>query len=83
MRFPLCVATAFVFTSSVACAQTTCPALQAPPIDPSKLLFSPEQEQQLGEIVRQQMESRFRVIEENQVTSYLKRVGARVSQHLP
>ncbi|HEV2196530.1 MAG TPA: M48 family metalloprotease [Candidatus Acidoferrum sp.] len=33
--------------------------------------------------MRQQMESRFRVIEEDQVTGYLKRVGARVSQHLP
>ena len=29
------------------------------------------------------MESRFQVIEEDQVTGYLKRVGARVSQHLP
>ena len=83
MRFPLCVATAFVLTSSVVCGQTTCPALQASPIDPSKLLFSPQQEQELGEIVRQQMESRFRVIEEDQVTGYLNRVGSRVSQHLP
>jgi len=52
-------------------------------MDPSKLLFSPPQEHELGEIVRQQMESRFRVIEDDQVTGYLKRVGARVSQHLP
>src|SRR5215469_2728470 len=75
---------AFVLVvGSVASAQTNCHALEAPSIDPSKLLFSPQQEQELGEIVRQQMESRFRVIEEGQVTSYLKRVGARVSQHLP
>ena len=83
MRFLLCVATVLVLTSSVACAQTTCPPLQALPIDSSKLLFSPQQEQELGEIVRQQVESQFRVIEEDQVTGYLKRVGARVSQYLP
>lgn len=83
MRFLPCVAIILVLTSSVVNAQTSCPALQAPPIDSSKLLFSPQQEQELGEIVRQQMESRFRVIEEDQVTGYLKRVGARVSQHLP
>jgi len=66
MRFFPCVATVFALTSSVVCAQTSCPSLQAPPIDPSKLLFSAQQEQELGEIVRQQVESRFRVIEEDQ-----------------
>src|SRR5215472_4924747 len=83
MRFLLCLATVLALTSCVVCAQTSCPTLQAPQIDPSKLLFSPQQEQELGEIVRQQVESRFRVIEEDQVTGYLKRIGARVSQHLP
>lgn len=83
MRFLLRVAASFFLTSFAVSAQTDCPALQAPPTDPSKLLFSPQQEQELGEIVRQQLESRFRVIEEEQVTGYLKRVGERVSQHLP
>jgi Peptidase family M48 len=83
MRFLLCVAASLLLTSSIVSAQTDCPALQAPRIDPSKLLFSPQQEQELGEIVRQQMESEFRVIEEEQVTGYLKRVGERVSRHLP
>ena len=69
--------------SRVVNAQTDCHALEAPSIDPSKLLFSPQQEQELGEIVRQQMESRFRVIDEDQVTGYLKLVGERVSRHLP
>lgn len=82
MRLVLTIVAIFIFASVVS-AQTSCPALQAPPIDPARLLFSPQQEQELGEIVRQHMESRFRVIEEDQVTNYLKRVGARVSQHLP
>ncbi|PYT93420.1 MAG: hypothetical protein DMG36_09920 [Acidobacteria bacterium] len=81
MRFSLGIASLFVLPLTV-CGQS-CPPLQAPPIDSSKLLFSPQQEQELGEIVRQHMESRFRVIEEGQVTGYLKRVGARVRQHLP
>jgi WD40 repeat protein len=38
---------------------------------------------ELGEISRQQFESEFRVIEDEQVTGYLKRVGQRVAQHLP
>src|SRR5215831_18718902 len=60
--------TAFFIFSSLAFAQSNCPSPQAPSIDPAKLLFSPQQEQELGEIVRQQMESRFHVIEEEQVT---------------
>ncbi|HYL83016.1 MAG TPA: M48 family metalloprotease [Candidatus Angelobacter sp.] len=68
---------------SLACAQSSCPPLRAPAIDADKLLFTAQQEQELGEIVRQQMESRFRVIDDDRVTAYLKRIGGRVSQHLP
>lgn len=82
MRPLLRIAVPLLFVS-VASAQSSCPPLAAPTIDPAKLLFSPQQERELGEIVRQQMESRFRVIEDEQVTSYLKRVGERVSRHLP
>lgn len=64
-------------------AQSTCPPLQAPAFDPSRLLFTPQQEADLGEIVRQQLESEFLVIDEEQVTGYLKRIGERVARHLP
>jgi WD40 repeat protein len=70
----------FVFS---AIAQTSCPQLQAPAADPTKLLFTPEQETELGEIVRQQLESDFLVIQDEQVTAYLTRVGNRVASHLP
>jgi len=63
--------------------QANCPPLQAPVPDPAKLLFTPQQEMELGEIVRQQVESEFLVIEEDRVTGYLKRVGERVARHLP
>lgn len=64
-------------------AQQACPPLQPPAPDLAKLLFTPKQETELGEIVRQQFESDFRVIEDPQVTAYLDRVGQRVARHLP
>jgi WD40 repeat protein len=63
--------------------QSACPTLQAPVPDPSTLLFSPQQEMELGEIIRQQLESEFLVIQEDRVTSYLQRIGDRVASHLP
>ncbi len=72
-----------LFVSSLVCAQQACPPLQPPVPDPAKLLFTPKQETELGEIVRQQFESDFRVIEDSQVTGYLDRVGQRVARHLP
>ena len=42
-------------------AQNACPPLQSPPLDPSKVLFSPAQEMELGEVIRQQVESDFQV----------------------
>src|SRR5262249_21664928 len=40
-------------------AQSSCPPLQSPRIDSSKILFTARQESELGEIVRQQFESEF------------------------
>lgn len=79
--FPL--AALLLLFSSLADAQSGCPTLQAPAVDPAKLLFSPQQEQELGEVVRQQLESEFLVIDEDQVTGYLKHVGERVARNLP
>jgi WD40 repeat protein len=72
-----------LFYSPPGRAQSTCPPPQAPTPDPSKLLFTPEQETELGEIIRQQFESEFLVIEDEQVTGYLRRVGDSVARHLP
>ena len=77
MRLLPDIALLFLF-ASLANAQSVCPPLQPPPIDPAKLLFTAQQEQELGEIVRQQIESRFRVIDEDQLTGYLKRIGGQV-----
>jgi WD40 repeat protein len=72
-----------LFVCSIASAQQACPPLQPPVPDPAKLLFTPKQETELGEIIRQQFESDFHVIEDTQVTAYLDRVGQRVARHLP
>jgi hypothetical protein len=68
---------------SMAWAQQACPPLQPPVPDPAKLLFTPKQETELGEIFRQQFESDFHVIADTEVTAYLDRVGRRVARHLP
>jgi len=72
-----------LFCSVRVSAQSTCPPLQSPPLDPSKVLFTPRQEMELGEVIRQQLESDFQVIEDEQLTGYLRRVGERVALHLP
>ena len=82
MRWTLLLALLF-FLARVVCAQSSCPPLQAPAPDPAKLLFTPRQEMELGEIIRQQLESDFLVVDEDQVTAYLKGVGERVAAHLP
>lgn len=82
MRPALRIAFLFFCVPSVH-AQSSCPSLQTPLPDPSKLLFTPQQEMELGEIIRQQLESDFLVIDEDPITVYLKRVGDRVAAHLP
>src|SRR5436190_4431159 len=74
---------AIFFLASGTDAQSNCPPLVAPAPDPARLLFTPGQESELGEIIREQLEGSFRVIEDDQVTAYLKRIGGRVAQHLP
>lgn len=63
--------------------QGACPPLRPPVVDTSKLLLTPAQETQLGEIIRQQLESKFLVIDEDSLTGYLRRVGDRVARQLP
>jgi hypothetical protein len=82
MRCIYWIAVLFLLVAS-ARAQSGCPPLQAPVPDPAKLLFSPQQESELGEIVRQQFENQFLVIEDERVTAFLSRVGDRVVRHLP
>lgn len=82
MRCTLRIALLFFLAATVR-AQSSCPPLQAPVPDPAKLLFTPQQETELGQVIRQQLESEFHVIDEDGVTAYLTRVGRRVAAKLP
>ena len=63
-------------------AQTGCPALQVPPPDP-KIIVSPRQEMEFGEIFAEQLNSEYQVIDEEALTGYLTRVGDSVAAKLP
>lgn len=68
---------------SAASAQQACPPIPVPTPDPSKIFFSPKQEMELGEIIRQQSDREFHVIEDPQVTGYLDRIGQQIARQLP
>ena len=72
-----------LFLASGLYGQSGCPPLQAPTADPGKILFTPQQEMELGQIIGEQAENQFTVIDQDQVTGYLKRVGNAVVQQLP
>jgi len=74
---------AFLFLSRCAGAQSPCPALQAPVVPPGANLFTGQQETELGEIIRQQVERDFLVIDEEELTGYVKSVGGQIISHLP
>lgn len=64
-------------------AQQSCPPIPVTPPDPSALLFSPQQENYLGEIISEHMQSTFLVIDEDDINDYLRKVADRVVRQLP
>lgn len=66
-----------------ALAQQACPTVQGPAIDSSKILFTPNQEAELGEIIKDQFDADFHVIQDPAVTAYLDRIGRQLARHLP
>lgn len=46
-------------------------------------IFTPQQEMDLGDVIAEQAQRDYRVIEDEEVTGYLRRVGARLVEHLP
>ena len=62
-------------------AQSKC---QPPSIPPSATnLFTPQQEMELGDAVAAHIESSFRVIDDEEVTGYLRRIGERLIAQIP
>ena len=62
-------------------AQSKCQAPDIPPFPGN--LFSPEQETALGDAVAAHLESNFRVIDDQDVTGYLRRIGQRLIDVMP
>ena len=58
-------------------AQQSCPPIPVTPPDCSALLFSPQQENDLGEIISEHMQSSFLVIDEDDINDYLRKVSDR------
>jgi WD40 repeat protein len=74
---------AFLLFSQDTRGQSPCPALQAPVVPPGANLFTGQQETELGEIIRQQVERDFLVIDEEALTGYVKGVGGQIIGQLP
>src|SRR5262245_14967156 len=63
-------------------AQQTCRP-PAPQVSREPNFFSEEQEVDLGDAIAEQIQRDFRVIDDDEVTAYLRRVGERIVKHLP
>ncbi len=83
VRFCFLGAILLYFSPGLLFAQEACPPVRVPAPDPSHLLFSPQQEMDLGDAVAEEFQREFRVIDDEDLTGYLRRVGERVVRHLP
>ncbi|HYN85153.1 MAG TPA: M48 family metalloprotease [Pyrinomonadaceae bacterium] len=81
-----------VFALSLLCASLAAAAAQElparcqpPAVTPSRepIIFSHRQEMELGDIVAERVQRDFRVVEDDELTAYLRRVGARLVERLP
>jgi hypothetical protein len=55
----------------------------APQVSREPNIFTEEQESDLGDAIAEQIQRDFRVIDDDEVTGYLRRIGERIVKHLP
>lgn len=55
----------------------------APQVSREPNIFTEEQEVDLGDAIAEQIQRNFRVIDDDEVTDYLRRIGERIVKHLP
>src|SRR5919204_5422224 len=60
-----------------------CPPPVVPAAARAASIFTPRQEMDLGDVIAEQLQRDYRVIEDEEVTGYLRRVGARLVERLP
>jgi WD40 repeat protein len=76
-------ATLFLVHTPAFAQQPGCPAPTLPARDRDADFFSPQQEVDVGDAVAEQVQREFHVIEDEQITGYLKRTGDRLARQLP
>ena len=64
-------------------AQQKCPAPRALSAPPGANIFQPQQETELGDLMAEQMDSRFLVIEDAELSAYMARIANRLLAQLP
>ncbi len=64
-------------------AQEGCPAPPSLPTQSGANIFSEQQEMWLGDIIAEQMQRRFRLASDPDVTDHLARIAARLLRHMP
>jgi WD40 repeat protein len=81
MRLSILVAL-FFFVCLPVRSQKSCSALQAPPADPN-IFITPSQEMEFGGFFGEQLQSQFKVIDDEKLIGYLSKVGDAVAAQLP
>ncbi len=70
--------------AALAYAQETCPLPPAiQPVGPPTNIFSDQQEIDLGDAMAESIAQNLRIMENDDLTSYLRTIGDRIVQHLP
>jgi WD40 repeat protein len=64
-------------------AQQRCQPPQPPAIPQGKNIFTPQQEMDLGDAVAEQIQRNYRLIQDEALTAYLRRIGERLVKQLP
>lgn len=64
-------------------AQPNCQPPKPLPLESGKVIFTEEQEVDLGDVVAEQFQHEYRVIEDEELTKYLTQIGERIIKHFP
>jgi len=76
------LAAAFLFARP-GFAQQSCPPPQIPPPDPRSDMFNDRQEMDLGDAIAEQVHREFLVIDDEDLTSYVQRIGQKLLAQAP
>jgi WD40 repeat protein len=80
--FPILLIVMAILVSPAVKAQKPCPLAPIPPIKPGANMFNAQQEMDLGEVMAEQIQRQYNVIDDPAVTAYLQRVGDRLVHHV-